>query len=97
MVVQPLSQKTEQEITIRDARSAVMVESLFTEKYQPLARDSAVQAFMKMSRPTSVKDLKLHPASTFNHLDPLQLKTSNFIPLVPSIISLQRKLRSTQR
>lgn len=64
VTVQPLSQETEQEITIRDARNAVLVESLFEDKYRALARDSSVPAMAHISRPTSTTDLKLDPSST---------------------------------
>jgi hypothetical protein len=58
-----LSQDTEHEITVRDARSAVLVQKLFDDKYRTLARDSPVRAMGHMAQPTSVIDLKLHPLS----------------------------------
>jgi hypothetical protein len=63
VTVQPLSQDTEQEIAVCDARSAVLVEKLFQDRYRTRARDSPARAMGNMVQPLSRKEVKLEPFS----------------------------------
>jgi hypothetical protein len=80
VTVQPLSQEKVQDIALCDARSAVLVEKLFQERYRTRARDSPVQAMANMVQPTSRDDVRLEPFSSLRSIHLAKVAKASKVP-----------------